>query len=95
MAQEQNVVYIAAEGSSGYAARKNAYCQHHGQTSGGLHFWLEAVNFLDNTSVLDFIGQVQALTPALIVIDTLARCMIGATKIRLSAYPNNSVDLQV
>ena len=77
MAQEHTVIYIAAEGVSGYAGRKRAWCTHHKSKSGGLHFWTEPVNMLDGVNVQEFIDEIQQLAPQLIVIDTLARCMVG------------------
>ncbi|HSH81237.1 MAG TPA: AAA family ATPase, partial [Herpetosiphonaceae bacterium] len=77
IAQHSNVIYVAAEGASGYAARKNAWCHHHNVPTGGLHFWLEPVNMLDPAAVAGFIGEIAHIGPALIVVDTLARCMVG------------------
>lgn len=77
VAQSANVVYIAAEGAHGYAARVMAWCKHRKLGVGGLHFWIEAVNLLDTGAVAEFIETVRPLAPALIVIDTLARCLVG------------------
>jgi hypothetical protein len=77
IAQEHNVVYIAAEGVNGYAARKNAWCQHHAKPAGGLHFWQEALPLLDSNAVHGFITEITPLNPQLIVVDTLARCLLG------------------
>ncbi len=77
IAQLDAVVYVAAEGASGYAIRKNAWCRHYQEPAGHLHFWLEAVNLLDPSAVDAFIAEVRPLAPAMIVLDTLARCMVG------------------
>lgn len=77
VAQTANVVYIAAEGASGYAARALAWSQHHKLGYGGAYLWTEAVNLLDRAAVEAFIASVKELSPALIVVDTLARCMVG------------------
>jgi hypothetical protein len=77
IAQERNVVYIAAEGASGYAARVDAWRKHHKLDAGGLHFYLDAVPLLNRGAVKEFIQQVTPLEPALVVVDTLARCLLG------------------
>lgn len=77
VAQTSQTVYIAAEGESGYAARKNAWCQYHGKTSGKLYFITEGIPLLDADNVSRLIDAVSQLKPALIVVDTLARCMLG------------------
>jgi hypothetical protein len=77
VAQEHNVVYVAAEGSAGYKARKNAWRKHHGMPTGGLYFYLDAVPMLDPSAVDAFIDQITPTEPKLVVLDTLARCMLG------------------
>ncbi len=77
LAQQHNVVYIAAEGVSGYAERTRAWCVRNKSITGGLYFWTEAVNMLDSGVVEEFTAAVVPLVPKLIVLDTLARCMIG------------------
>ena len=77
LAQTACVVYVAAEGAAGYAARKIAWCNHHLQGAGRLYFVGEAVNLLEPLETVDFISAILPITPALVVFDTLARCMIG------------------
>ena len=80
IAQQEPVLYVAAEGVEGYAARKIAWCRFHGLGAGHLHFVPQAVNLLDPTGVELLIAacdQVQPVRPVMIVIDTLARCMVG------------------
>lgn len=77
IAQRSPVVYVAAEGRSGYALRVRAWCQHHRQNEGHLHFWLDSVAMLDPLAVRAFIDDVARIQPALIILDTLARCMSG------------------
>jgi len=43
----------------------------------GLHFAKSAVNLLDHHSVSAFISAVLPMRPVLVVVDTLARCMVG------------------
>ncbi len=77
IAQQHNVVYIAAEGVSGYAERTRAWCLHNKSTTGGLHFWTEPVNMLDPASVDQFINEIIPIAPKIVIADTLARCMVG------------------
>lgn len=77
VAQRDVVVYIAAEGTAGYSKRVKAWCQHHHRRAGKLYFWLDAVSMLDPDAVEQFVIEISALRPRLIVIDTLARCMLG------------------
>ena len=76
-AQTAPVVYIAGEGAVGLAARKLAWCRHHRLGAGELFFVPQAVNMLDQAEVNDLIALIAPLRPALLVVDTLARCMIG------------------
>ncbi len=77
LAQSTAVVYLAAEGESGFADRKNAWCKHNGKGSGQLHFYLEAVHLISPENVDVFIDSILPLKPSLVVVDTLARCMLG------------------
>ena len=76
-AQSSPVVYIAGEGAVGLASRKLAWCKHHQLRAGELFFVPQAVNMLDPAEVNAIISLIAPLRPALLVIDTLARCMIG------------------
>lgn len=76
-AQAAPVVYIAGEGAVGLAARKLAWCRHHQLGAGELFFVPQAVNLLDGAQVDALIGLIAPLHPALLIVDTLARCMIG------------------
>jgi hypothetical protein len=73
----QPVIYVAAEGGSGYSARVRAWEGYHRQPCGALCFWLDAINLLDAGAVQGFLDEVRPLRPALVIIDTLARCMWG------------------
>lgn len=77
LAQSMPVVYVAAEGASGYAHRKNAWCQFYQKDSGQLYFLLEPVYLLRPDSLYDFLEECKELQPKLIIFDTLARCMRG------------------
>jgi len=77
------VVYVAAEGGSGLGQRVRAYIDAHALTRDcRVLFLCEPVNLLHDADVSDFILDVrqaldQCLKPALVTIDTLARCMAG------------------
>ena len=79
IAQHGNVVYIAGEGETGYYGRIKAWCQHHGQNEGGLFMCLGAVSLLDAGDMETFVYEVEQIVrrPTLIVVDTLARSMLG------------------
>ena len=75
------VVYVVAEGGSGVAQRIRAWKQHRGlEGNAGVYFVMRAVNLLDPSEVVEFLGRLGTLerSPVLIVFDTLARCMVGA-----------------
>ncbi|MGI9078798.1 MAG: AAA family ATPase [Gemmatimonadaceae bacterium] len=75
------VVYVAAEGSAGIAARVTAWKSLHGVSGlAGVHFLTEPVNLLLTARVGDFLTALSEhkIQPVLIVLDTLARCMVGA-----------------
>lgn len=78
VAQQEPVIYVAAEDAQGYAARKIAWCKHHNRPASRLYFIPEPVNLFDAAAVTAFIKQARELAPVLIVFDTLARCMTGA-----------------
>lgn len=80
VSQRRPVVYIAGEGVSGYPRRHAAWLQHNKIKSGKLYFWTEPVNFLRSGDVDLFIEEIRALNPHLVVIDTLARCMVGGNE---------------
>jgi len=77
LAQEHNVVYIAAEGEWGYAQRIAAWCNHHHQNEGHLYMCLGAVNMRDQRDYQDFMSQIEVLDPELVIVDTLAMSMAG------------------
>lgn len=77
IAQHAAVVYVAAEGAHGYAARKLAWCRHHKTTAGQLYFITVAPNLLDNQQVDELVTAVATVKPVLVIVDTLARTMVG------------------
>lgn len=77
IAQQSPVIYIAAEGSSGFHKRILAWSDYHGLGAGQLHFLCQEVNLLDPTKVRKFSAAAGALKPALVIFDTYARCIPG------------------
>ena len=88
VAQEHPVIYIAAEGFSGFAKRKNAWYKHHKKSSGQLYFSADPVLLMDSANVDSFIATANQIKPVLIVIDTLAWCMTGGDE-------NSAKDMQI
>ncbi len=78
VAQYANVVYLAAEDAERYPERIHAWREHHQAGTGDLFFWPEPVNLLNPDAVSTFLAEVNPLEPALIVVDTLQSCMVGA-----------------
>jgi predicted transcriptional regulator len=77
IAQSLPVVYVAAEGSGGLNARVSAWCDYYCLPPGNLHFLCNEVNLRDPAAVSVLAKVAGNLKPKLIVIDTLARCMLG------------------
>lgn len=75
------VVYVCAEGVGGLPKRYRALYTHYGLKAPPPDFYTitRGVNLLDTTSVAEAIAAVEALDvqPALIVLDTYARSMVG------------------
>ncbi len=75
---DRAVVYIAPEGGNGYHMRIEAWLQYFGgEEPNNLIFLLQSVPMLNPQSVHDFITAIRPFNPALIIMDTLARCLIG------------------
>lgn len=78
VAQTQPVVYIAAEGLFGIRPRIDAWLKHHkGTHDRNLYFMDSAVAIFDSGDTETFLKEIAAIAPRLVVVDTLARCMIG------------------
>lgn len=75
-------VYVAAEGANSLSVRVPALLKHYGlpQKPAALRFMTAPVNLYDPRDLDASIAAIraQSVAPALIVIDTLARCMLGA-----------------
>lgn len=77
IASHYPVMYVAAEGQSGYRDRKNAWLRHHHQANTKLYFCLNSLPMLDKGEISSFIEAIRPVAPVLVVIDTLAQCMVG------------------
>jgi hypothetical protein len=79
--QQGMVVYIAAEGVGGLAERMDAWCALHPEADiSRVRFLTSAVNMIEADQVTNLINSIRAQcddTPVLVVIDTLARSMVG------------------
>ena len=80
--QHGDVVLVLAEGGSRLGLRLRAWRQAYGVagTSPRLHILKRAINLTDGTAVDHFIAAVEGWNPALIIFDTLSRCMPGAVE---------------
>lgn len=78
LAQTQPVVYMAGEGGYGYRQRVAAWCQHHQKTEGRLFMCIGAVQLLVSEDLEAFLQAIESIKPPLVVIDTLARSMVGS-----------------
>src|SRR5205085_2929152 len=77
VAQSAPVIYIAAEGVSGYAARVKAWCSHHKLPTGHLYFLPGTAEIMNSKGVHDLLSEIAEVRPVMVVVDTLARCMVG------------------
>lgn len=77
IAQNEPVVYMAGEGVYGYNKRIGAWEKHHHQNRSKLYICTGAVSLLDNDEFHAFLQSIKHIRPKLVVVDTLARSMIG------------------
>lgn len=78
VAVRRPVVYIAAEGDSGYQYRHEAWKSHHKfKETNKLYFWRHPVQMMRPNDVREFIEEVKDIKPQLVIVDTLSRCMSG------------------
>lgn len=76
--QGAKVIYIAGEGLFGYSARWEVWKHFNRiESSPNLVFYDTPVNFLDDEVMNHFIGEITPQQPAMVVVDTVARCMVG------------------
>lgn len=77
IAQHLPIIYVAAEGSGGLSKRVSAWCEHNDQPPGQAHFVCEEINLLDSSHVKALIAIATPIKPAVVIFDTLARCIPG------------------
>jgi hypothetical protein len=81
------VIYVAAEGTSNFDHRVTAWeHEHNGGVLVDSIYFSEAVQLMDKRGVDSWIEHMQGWTtsPALVVFDTLARCMVGGDENKAS-----------
>ncbi len=74
------VLYIAAEGVGGLSQRVDAWKLAHGDVDlSGMHVFPHAVEMLDSRAVDSLLADISEMDmpPVLVVIDTMARCLVG------------------
>lgn len=71
------VVYSAGEGKHGLYGRSAAWTKHFQAETENLYLWDEAIPLLNPEAVQEFIETVRPLNPVFIIVDTLARAMLG------------------
>jgi len=77
VAQTENVIYMAGEDELGYENRVLAWEKHTGKNRENLYVSLGSVPVLESNEVKEFIDSLIELNPVLVVVDTLARAMVG------------------
>ncbi len=84
-----SVVYVYAEGRSGLRSRMQAWRDYHGSApSPALRFVTQPVELMAPSETRRFVRSIRAFdsAPRLIILDTLARCMLGGDE-------NSSTDM--
>jgi hypothetical protein len=77
-AKPVRVVYIAAEGTGGLRKRRDAWqLARHVDSMPNVTFLPRAVNLLESKSVAKLVQSLEDVAVGLLIIDTMARCMIG------------------
>ncbi|MCL4880488.1 MAG: AAA family ATPase [Anaerolineae bacterium] len=77
VAQQSPVIYMAGEGVYGYEKRITAWEIHHKRNRANLYICTGAVSLLDPEEFHAFLQQSESLKPALVIVDTLSRSMVG------------------
>lgn len=78
IAQSQPVIYIAGEGVGGLHRRVCAWSEHNKRPAGQAYFVGRAIDLRNNEQVKQFCEVAVSIKPAVVVFDTLARCIPGA-----------------
>lgn len=85
-AEGHQILYIAAEGESGYRQRLEAWIKHHKVKPKSITFVLGQVDLFDPNDLMEFSRLAELYKPAMIVVDTFAMCSGEADE-------NNSRDM--
>lgn len=85
-AEGHRILYIAAEGESGYRQRLEAWIKHHKVKPQSITFVLGQVDLFDPDDLMEFSRLAELYNPAMIVVDTFAMCSGEADE-------NNSRDM--
>lgn len=72
-----SVIYLAGEGHSGLNSRVSAWEVEHGMQVETISFIGDCPNFQDRAEIAQLIKQLEPYQPTLIIVDTLARHMVG------------------
>jgi hypothetical protein len=73
------VVYVVGEGAGRFRLRLQPWKHHHAIDEPLPFYWMNGpINLLDDAEVERFVAALQDVQPALVVIDTLSRCIVGA-----------------
>ncbi|MEU9857283.1 AAA family ATPase [Streptomyces sp. NPDC047974] len=71
------VIYVVAEGGGGYPDRIEAWEEYHDRPMEDVLFFHHPLQFLNDAQVAAFLMLVAEVRPALVVVDTQSRCMVG------------------
>lgn len=79
LSQKAAVVYVAAEGISGYQSRVEAWCEYRKLKADNLYFIREEINLMEGAAVTKLVVTLKKLKTRiqLVILDTYARCMVG------------------
>lgn len=77
--KQRTVVYVAGEGSFGLLGRIKAWLIHHRTEANPKNFYIveNMPPFMDPNQISEFLAEVIAVKPGLVIFDTLARAMPG------------------
>jgi archaellum biogenesis ATPase FlaH/DNA-binding PadR family transcriptional regulator len=78
LGQTKNVLYVAAEGQSGFYIRTQAWLKHHKVDDSRIRltFFMNVISLLNEPECIRFVEMLRPLKPDLIVVDTLSLCML-------------------
>lgn len=77
IAQSRPIVYVVGEGLGGIHRRVQAWCEYNQLGPGASYFVDREINLLDTAEVKILCQSAIKLNPALVIFDTLARCIPG------------------